>query len=360
MLIYKYYIIKNILPSLITIILSLTALVWITQILKFLYLIDKGIKISHFFNLIILIIPSLLFILLPFATIISTIYTYIHLNERRHLMILQNFGLNNLQIASPALLISFIMMLLTYYISASLLPLSYTKLKADLRSMKHNYTTNILEEKIFTTVAKNITVYFDNKLADGTMRGLIIFDNRKADSHAILFAQSGNLKIYNNASIFQLHNGLRQVHDYNGNLTNLKFTSLTIELGNENQAGLMPNNSNREINEYYIHELLNPPADLPPQRRTKLIAEGHQRLIWPLYNFVLVFLTLSIFLRQPYNKKSHLRQVLITVFFIVIITYLHFVFQNFTAKNLIFIFACYGNVITAIILSIYLYFRRTI
>lgn len=360
MLIYKQYIIKNILPSLITIILSLTTLVWITQILKFLYLIDKGIKVSFFFHLIILIIPSLLFILLPFATIISIIYTYIYLNERRQLIILQNLGLNNFQIASPALLISLIVMGVAYYISASLLPLSYTKLKADLRAMKHNYTTSMLEEKIFTAITKDITAYFDTKLADGTMKGLIIFDNRKVDNQAILFAQSGNFKTDNNISVFRLYKGTRQIHDYNGNLTNLKFDSLIIELNNENEDNLTSQESNREINEYYIHELLNPPANLPPQRRTKLIAEGHQRLIWPMYNFVLAFLTLSVFLRQQYNKKYHLRQVLITTFVTIIITFLHFVFQNFTTKNLIFIFACYANVIAAIILSIYLYFRRAI
>ncbi|MCC8484007.1 MAG: LptF/LptG family permease, partial [Rickettsia endosymbiont of Labidopullus appendiculatus] len=89
MLIYKRYIIRNIVPSLVLIIFSVTSLVWITQILKMLYLIDKGIKAQDFLNLIILIIPSLLFILLPFATIVAVIYTYNALSERRQIIILQ-------------------------------------------------------------------------------------------------------------------------------------------------------------------------------------------------------------------------------------------------------------------------------
>lgn len=360
MLIYKRYIIRNIVPSLVIIIFSITSLVWITQILKFLHLIDKGIKAQDFLNLIILVIPSLLFILLPFATIITIIYTYNALSERRQIIILQNLGLSNIQLASPALIVALAVTLFAYYISTSLLPLSYAKLKSDLNFMKNNYASTLLNEKTFNTISKDITVYFDKRLADGTMKDLILFDNRKHDNHAILFSRYGIFKIHNNSSFFQLKDGVRQVYDYNGNLTNLSFDVLTVELVSNDAKRLEKEEYSREINEYYIHELLKPNNNLSKQRKIKLIAEGHQRLIWPMYNFVLVFLTLSVFLRQPYNKKSSLRQILITALSAIIITYLHFVLQNLASKDLNFIFACYANIISAIILSLYLYFRKII
>ncbi|XVN43470.1 MAG: LptF/LptG family permease [Candidatus Rickettsia vulgarisii] len=359
MLIYKRYIIKNIIPSLIIIIFSMTTLVWITQILKFLYLIDKGIKISHFFNLIILVLPSLLFILTPLATTIAIIYTYLHLSEKRQIIILQNLGLNNFKLATPALLVAIIITLFSYYISASLLPLSYNKLKTYLNFMKNNYTSTLLTEKIFNKISKDVTVYFDSKLANDTMLGIIIFDNRKSDNQAIVFAASGNIKTYSDVSIFELDHGTRQAYDHNNNLTNLNFDSLVIELANNVDNSSITNNR-REINEYYIHELLNPDNTVDEQRKTKLIAEGHQRLIWPMYNFILVLVSLSIFLRQPYNKKSHAKQILVTVSLVTIITYLHFTLQNYASKNLIYIFACYANIVCAIILSTYLYTRKNI
>ncbi|MCC8417933.1 MAG: LptF/LptG family permease [Rickettsia endosymbiont of Bryobia graminum] len=359
MLIYKRYIIKNILPSLVIIIFSMTTLVWITQILKFLYLIDKGIKIGYFFSLVILVLPSLLFILTPLATTISIIYTYLHLSEKRQIIILQNLGLNNFRLATPALLIAIIITLFSYYISASLLPLSYNKLKTDLNFMKNNYSSTLITEKIFNPISKDVTIYFDSKLDDNTMLGLIIFDNRKADNQAIIFAKSGNIKAYSNVSIFELDHGTRQTYDHNNNLTSLNFESLVIELTNKVDTSGVPNNR-REINEYYIHELLNPDDTIDQQRKIKLIAEGHQRLIWPMYNFILVLASLSIFLRQPYNKKSHAKQILVTVSLVIIITYLHFTLQNHASKNLMYIFACYANVACAIILSIYLYSRKNI
>lgn len=360
MLTYKRYIIRNIIPSLVIIIFSVTSLVWVTQILKMLYLIDKGIKAQDFLNLIILVIPSLLFILLPFATVIAVIYTYNALSERRQIIILQNLGLNNIQLASPALMVALMVTLFAYYISTSLLPLSYSKLKSDINFMKNNYASNMLDEKTFNTISKDITVYFDKKLPDGTMKSLIIFDNRKHDNHAILFSRSGMFKIYNNSSSFQLKNGVRQVYDHNGNLSNLLFDVLAVELVSNNGKKLVREEYNREINEYYIDELLKPNNILSEQRKIKLMAEGHQRLIWPMYNFVLVFLTLSVFLQHPYNKKSSLRQILITALSAIIITYLHFILQNLASKDLNFIFACYANIIIAIILSLYLYFHKII
>ena len=59
------YIIKNILLPFVIITFSITILVWITQVLKLLYLIDKGVDPIHFLRTIVLILPSLLFVLLP-------------------------------------------------------------------------------------------------------------------------------------------------------------------------------------------------------------------------------------------------------------------------------------------------------
>jgi len=358
MLIYQRYIVKNILPSLIIVIFSITSFVWITQILKLLYLIDKGINVVHFLNLVIWVLPSLLFMLLPFATMISVIYTYNYLSQRRQIIILQNLGLNNIQIANPALFVALLVTMFSYYISSTLLPLSYAKLKSDLNFLKNNYASDVLDAKILNVISKNITIYFNQRLPNGVMKGLVLFDNRKPDDQAILFAQFGSCKIYNNSFVFQLKEGVRQTHDHNGNLTYLSFGSLTIEV--DNNSKLEQQKYNREINEYYIDELLRPDDQLSKQKRTKLIAEGHQRLIWPLYNFILVFLTLAIFLRQPYDKKSSLKQILITTVSAVIITYLHFSLQNLASKDLNFIFACYANAIIVIIVSIYLYFRKTI
>ena len=358
MLKYKYYIIKSIIPAFLVIVLSITTLVWITQILKLLYLIDKGVKIGHFFNLIILVVPYLLFTLLPFATIISIIYVYSYLSEGRQLIILQNLGLRNIQLANPALLFAFFIALFSYYISSILLPESYKKLKEDLYFMRNNYATNIVSEKTFTQVSKGITLYFDEKMQDGRLKGLVLFDNRRTSAPKILFADTGVFTINESHPILRLLHGLRQEYDANNNITNLSFNSLTVKLTDHTAERSTQNEDNKEINEYYIHELLNPSKKLSKQRRIKLISEGHQRIIWPMYNLALSALALSIFLYYPYNKKSNAKQIVYIAAAVSVITYLHFALQNLASKDLSFIFACYANVIFVTILSLYLFFCK--
>ncbi|WP_419235102.1 LptF/LptG family permease [Rickettsia endosymbiont of Nabis limbatus] len=360
MLLYRKYFIKNILPLLIVITFSMTSLVWITQVLKLLYLFDKGIKVMDFLSLIILVLPTLLFILLPIITVITIIYIYNNLKIERQLIILQTSGVGNLQLALPALYVALIVALLAYYISSTIMPLSHINLKSRLSFIKNNYISSMIEEKTFNKITKDITVYIDKKSVGNVMKGVIIFDNRNTDNPSVVFANSGILDIYKNDPIFELSKGSRQEYDINGNITQLTFDSLMIKLQNDNPLISQRTTHNKEANEYYIDELLAPPIDLNPMKKIKLIAEAHQRIIWPLYNFVLPFLALAVFLKYPYSKKTTFMPILFAALSVLIATSAHFTLQNFASKNLAFITACYLNIFFILSIGLYLFTRKRI
>lgn len=360
MLLYRKYFIKNILPLLIVITFSMTSIVWITQILKLLYLFDKGIKVMDFCSLIILVLPTLLFILLPVITVITVIYIYNNLKIERQLIILQTSGVGNLQLALPALYVALIVTLLAYYISSTIMPLSHINLKSRLSFIKNNYISSMIEEKTFNKITKDITVYIDKKSAGNAMSGVIIFDNRNTDNPSVVFAGSGILDIYENNPVFELSKGIRQEYDINGNLTQLTFDSLMIKLQNDNPLISQRTNRNKEANEYYIKELLAPPADLSLMKKIKLIAEAHQRIIWSLYNFALPFLALAVFLKYPYSKKTTFIPILFAASSVLIATSIHFILQNFASKNLNLVFACYLNVFLVLAIGLYLLVHKKI
>lgn len=360
MLLYRKYFIKNILPLLIVVTFSMTSMVWITQVLKLLYLFDRGIKVMDFLSLIILVLPTLLFILLPVITVITVIYIYNNLKIERQLIILQASGVNNLQLALPALYVALMVALFAYYISSTIMPLSHINLKSRLSFIKNNYISSMIEEKTFNKITKDITIYIDKKSAGNVMSGVIIFDNRNTDNPSVVFAGSGILDIYENNPVFELSNGIRQEYDINGNLTQLTFDSLMIKLQNDNPLISERTQHNKEANEYYIEELLEPPVDLSPMKRIKFIAEAHQRIIWPLYNFVLPFLALAVFLKYPYSKKITFIPILFTALSVLIVTSIHFTLQNFASKNLAFVSACYLNIFLILATGLYLFVRKRI
>ena len=71
-----------------------------------------------------------------------------------------------------------------------------------------------------------------------------------------MFADIGIFKINESQPMLRLLNGVRQEYDTNSNITNLLFESLTVKLVDRNVERLAQDESNKEVNEYYINELL--------------------------------------------------------------------------------------------------------
>ena len=129
MYIYSKYIAKTIIPVLFVITIVLTSLVWIVQVLNLVSLLEKGVELKSFIKLVSLLIPYLLFMIMPIISVIGVIYVYARLQDERQLIILRGAGLNNYEIAKPALLVATILTIIAAYISAYLMPVSYNNLK---------------------------------------------------------------------------------------------------------------------------------------------------------------------------------------------------------------------------------------
>ena len=99
MYIYSKYIAKTIIPVLCVITIVLTSLVWIVQVLNLVSLLEKGVELKNFIKLVALLIPYLLFMIMPIISVIGVIYVYTRLLDERQLIILRGAGLNNYEIA---------------------------------------------------------------------------------------------------------------------------------------------------------------------------------------------------------------------------------------------------------------------
>ncbi len=355
---YKKYIFKTILPTFLVLSTVLTSLVWITQTLRLVHLIDKGIVFKSFIKIVMLIIPSLLFMILPVITVISVIVVYNRLHEERQLIIFQSAGLSNFCLSKPALYVTILITIFAFYTSAYLMPSSYSKLKHETSSFQKGYVSNIIDTRTFNQISRTSTIYIDSKNSDGSMDGVIFFDNKMPENRTIFFAKHGKIITTNPENTqFELIDGTRHSYDRNGKLTKLYFDALSVAITNETAD---ENSRNKTSLELYLNEMLWPDSKLPIEKQNRLITDGHIRIIWPLFNFAFVFLALSIFLKQPYNRKSNIKQYILTFSPILIASYFHFTLQKIAYKDLNYIFLCYANVFICIILSIWLNTRKSL
>lgn len=351
MLIYKKYIIKAIFQPFIVLSFILTSLVWITQILKLLYLLDKGVSPVDFLKLNILIVPSLFFMISPLVSVIAVIYAYNKLQEERQLIIFKASSLSNLAIAKPALIIAIFITLFSYYVSLYLTPLSYGKLKYDLNNFRENYVSNFITEKTFNQLSKYTTIYVERKDAGGRLNGIVLFDSKASKERTVLFAKTGKMVMHGTVPLFQLESGFKQSFDENNNITKLHFDKLLVEIQRND-----PFKSDRDKTslELYINEMLWPDDKLSEQKKNRLMVDAHERLVWPLFNYCLVFLALSMFLTQKTpNRKTNIKQITSTIIPLFIVVYFHFSLQKIAYHEPLYIFACYLNIFFCIVFSIW-------
>jgi lipopolysaccharide export LptBFGC system permease protein LptF len=190
------------------------------------------------------------------------------------------------------------------------------------------------------------------------MDGVIFFDNKNPENRTIFFAKRGVINITDAENTqFELIDGLRHSYDSQGKLTKLYFDNLAVVIESEKNDEESRSKTSLEL---YLNEMLWPDTDLPIAKQNRLITDGHSRIIWPLFNFAFVFLSLSIFLRQPYHRKSHIKQYIITFIPILIASYFHFTLQKIAYKDLDYIFLCYANVFVCIMLSIWLNTKKSL
>ena len=311
---------------------------WFQQLLKFGYLLGRGVSISDLLYLSLLVMPKILFISLPVIIVFGILIAYYELFESRVLVIYRSIGINNFHLALPALQFSLGALLLTYSISLYALPYSSGVFKDNLSYFRENFFFSVLEEKVFTPIAGSVVLYIGSKYNDNIVEDVVLFDHRDRANQSVILAEYGKISVENTTPQFHLRNGVRLGYDNIGSVAGdgadnnmLFFNKLDIgfQLGADNGAP-----RSRDIEEYYIYELLFPDAELSSARQHRLRTEGHKRIVWPLYIVVLCSLLLSIFLQFRDNRLGiGTKQWAVIVAMIVVPCYLYFASLSFVLKH---------------------------
>jgi lipopolysaccharide export system permease protein len=308
---YNKYIITRIVGPLILITFSLTCVVWLTQALRFIDLIvNRGLNVSTFLYLSVLLLPSLMGIILPIALLISIIVIYNRLSLDSELVVLKSAGLSRLSIIKPAAIVALGTALFGYIISLYLLPASYREFKDMQSFIRDNYIAVLLQEGVFNTPVKGLTVYIREIHENGQLKGILVHDNRSLEKPITMMAEEGTLKGTSTGPRFLLVNGNRQqVNFETGQLSLLYFERYAIDLNDFTQA---TQTRWREPEERYLSELFNPEKTTRVDLRQKLIAEGHHRLTWPLYSILMALIGLVPFVLGEFNRRGQAKRIFFT------------------------------------------------
>ncbi len=307
------YIFSQVLAATVFVTLALTFAIWLTQSLRFIdYIVNRGLPASTFLAFVGLLLPSFLGIVLPIATFVAVLFIYHKLAMDSEMVVLRAAGLSQMQLARPALIMSLLATLVVFTISLYFLPASFREFKDLQHRLRSDVSTVLLQEGVFNNIKDGLTVYLRKRTGDGQMRGILVHDTRDKARRVTMMAESGALVINDQGPRVVMKNGNRQELDRETNrISILYFDSYTFELAGFGQAA---GPRWREPKERYLHELLNPTDSRDDVRhRAELIAEGHQRIVSPLYTLAFALIGLAALLSGEFNRRGQIKRVVIAI-----------------------------------------------
>ncbi len=327
------YVFRQLAAALIAVTGGLTALIWLTQSLRFVEtVVNRGLSMRVFLELTGLLIPSFVAVILPITTYVVIQFIYQRLLGDRELTVMRATGLSHFALARPALGLVAVAMFTGYLLTLWLVPVSYTAFREYQFEIRNRIAAFLLQEGVFTKISDQLTVYVRARERDGTLRGILVDDGRQ-QSHATILAESGRLIVSDTVPPrVVLVNGSRQELDrQTGRLNVLTFSENTIELL---QAGSAEAARFRDPEELGLSELLHPdPQILAPNMIGKYTVEAHKRLAGPLTTASFALVGLVSVLLGTFRRHGGLIRPTIAVLTVVGLLAIQLGVTNLAVRN---------------------------
>jgi lipopolysaccharide export system permease protein len=288
---------------------------------------------------------------------LGTLVGYSRMATDSEMVVFRSAGMSRLKLIKPAILFALFITFLSYFISLYLLPTSYRVFKDTESFVRDKHGAALLQEGVFNSLSKGFTFYFRERDDEGNFRGILIHDNTKEGKAITFMAQTGypiagptgepRLMTYNgNAQEVNLNSNELLQTEFDSHVVDLKFFTKSF---NKKRW--------REPEERYLRELFYP-TDTEDRFLQKLYAEGHQRIVWPLYNLLLTIIALYAYTTGDFNRRGQMKKTITCVVSAISFFIVGLVLKFLTAGNPAFTSLMYAVILMAIALSFFLLVRE--
>lgn len=284
---------------------ALVGVVWLVQALREIDIItSNGQTISTYLTITLLVVPSLALAIIPVALLLATINTINGLNANSELVVVAASGCSNWTIAKPLLILALLCSLFTGLVAHIISPYSLQRVKHLVTEMRADLVSVVLREGNFNTVEDGLTFHVAGRGAAGLLTGILISDDREADTSSIFSAKEGLVIRSPAGSFLALKDGdIQQTNHKDGSVTVIKYQSYAFDLSSF--AGKTERGRTR-VKERPTHELLRPDANdkayqTQPGRFRQIIHERFSEMLWP---FAYVFVILAFAGQARSSRQS--------------------------------------------------------
>jgi lipopolysaccharide export system permease protein len=325
------YIFRQVLFALVVATVGLTALIWLTQSLRFVDLVvNRGLSFFVFLHLTSLLIPSLIEVMLPITTYVVIQFVYQRMSTDRELTVMRAAGLSPWSLARPALAVALLGMLTGYGLSLWAVPASMADFKEFQWEIRNRLAAFLLQDGVFTPLSDKLTVYVRSRDQEGNLLGILVDDARDPTAHATILAERGRMLDGPTGPRVVLLDGSRQEIDHQtGRLDILTFKQNEIDLAEATKGeAARP----IDMSELPLASLLDPHPFFE-RDRAKWKAEGHKRLTMPLTTMSYAMVGLFSALGGIFRRHGGVVRPLVTVGVMVGLLALGLAFGTLAARD---------------------------
>jgi lipopolysaccharide export system permease protein len=326
------YIFRQLLFALVAVTVGLTALIWLTQSLRFVELVvNHGLSLGVFLRLTGLLVPSFIAVILPITTFVVVQFVYQRLAGDRELMVMRAAGLSPFALARPALALALLATIVGYSLTLWAVPTSLASFRQFQWEIRNRIAAFLVQEGVFTQISDGLTVYVRSREPDGTLHGIMVNDERDKNAPATILAESGRLLEGPHGPRVLLVNGSREEIDHqSGRLDVLTFRENVVDLSDStHQDGprLL------DMSEASLAKLLHPPADISQADRPRWTAEAFKRLSTPLTALSYASVALLFSLTGTFRRQAGLIRPMMAIATVVLLLALGLAIDNLAARD---------------------------
>jgi lipopolysaccharide export system permease protein len=298
------YIFRTTFGAFAVVLVSLTAVIWVTQALRDIDLMtNQGQTILVFVGITGLIVPLLVLVIAPIALLIAVAHTLNKMSTDSEIIVMNAAGMSPWLLFRSFLMVAVAVSLIVTAISAYFAPKGLRMLRDWLTEVRANVVSTIVQPGHFTQIENGVTIHIRERRSNGQLVGIFLDDQRNPAERITVLAETGELLDNDNGTFLVLQTGVLQRQQVSErDPVMVRFDRNAFDLS---QFSGGPQAVKYSIRERYLWQLMFPDPKDPfyIEQPGQFRAELHDRLIAPLYPLAFVVIAFA-YLGAPRTTRQ--------------------------------------------------------
>jgi lipopolysaccharide export system permease protein len=345
---FDRYIFRTTFGAFLLILISLTAVIWLTHALREIDLMTSQKQtILTFIGITGLLIPMLILVIAPLALVVAVGHTLNRLNTDSEIVVMNASGMSPWRIFRPFLTTTLAVSVLVLGVSAYLAPAGLRALRDWATQVKADFVVNIVQPGRFLSIERGLTFHIRERRTDGQLVGIFIDDRRDPNERVTSLAEYGEIIETGRGTFLILIDGsVQRMEAGKADPTIVKFERYAFDLSRFN-AG--PRLGAFGVHERNLWDVAFPEADDPVYKQvpTHFRAELHDRLAAPLYPIAFTVLCFAILGAPRTSRQSREISIIMTVALIGALRLVGFACNVVAAQSIVAIYVLWGSMALA-------------